>query len=807
MINQEELLKSLSEEERKLVTQILKEYGEQGKSSTYNDLFFTEYKEVPVDIETFLHDPKYLGKGLTDDDGRFTVFPYWENMLKQLFPTNTTTAYNTLILSGAIGLGKSFIAVVSLLYLLYRMLCLKDPYKFYGLQPIDLITFSFINITKDAAKGVAWNKCQQLVQMSPWFMEHGTVNKADNPEWQPNGGIELIYGSLPRHIIGRAVFCSFEDEISFQPNQDIEKQKEKAKALITSVDARMKSRFMKGEFLPTLHILASSKRTDQSFLETYIDLKKQTESKNTLIIDEPQWVIRTDKDSKNKFKVAIGNKFLESEVLPLNISEKELQLYRDKGYSIIDVPMGYYENFIEDLDIALTDIAGISTSNAMSYISGSRWSVLRNDSLTNPFTKEILVVGDGPDDKTQYYDFFDLEVVPKDMMEKPLYIHLDMSLSGDKTGIAGVWIKGKKPHQEGVPDSKELYYQLAFSVSIKAPKGRQISFEKNRQFIYWLKEKGFRIKTISSDTYQSADMNQSLTSKGFDYEIISVDRVSDRICVPYQVFKNAIYEERLVTYNTKLLTEEVIGLVRDSNGKIDHSPAGVNCFTGDTKIRLVDGRSLSFLDIIKEFNEGKINYVYSINEHTGLIEPKKIENAWCSGHTNKLIEITLDNNETIRCTPNHLFMLRNGVYCEAQNLKVDDSLMPSDLKNHKIIDIKYITCDEDVYDITVEDNHNFALNCGIFVHNSKDQCDAVCGSLYSASKHAEEYAYDYGESFETIMNINQMDNSPKQQMIVDFENELKNINTGFLDKQKSNQQQNQTNNTQPVLLYDDILIW
>jgi hypothetical protein len=32
--------------------------------------------------------------------------------------------------------------------------------------------------------------------------------------------------------------------------------------------------------------------------------------------------------------------------------------------------------------------------------------------------------------------------------------------------------------------SKELFYQAAFSVAIKAPKGRQISFEKNRQLIY-----------------------------------------------------------------------------------------------------------------------------------------------------------------------------------------------------------------------------------------------------------------------------------------------------------------------------------
>ena len=172
---------------------------------------------------------------------------------------------------------NTMMATVCILYQLYRMLCLKDPYTHYGLQPIDKITFSLMNITMDAAKGVAWDKLQQLLQSSPWFMSHGKVSGRENLEWQPPKGIELIYGSQPRHVIGRAVFSSFEDEISFQLNQDVDKQIIKAKQLISSIDARMQSRFMKGEKLPTLHILASSKRTDQSFLETYIENKRKND--------------------------------------------------------------------------------------------------------------------------------------------------------------------------------------------------------------------------------------------------------------------------------------------------------------------------------------------------------------------------------------------------------------------------------------------------------------------------------------------------------------------------------------------------
>ena len=572
-------LEKLSDKEREIALQILNEISMQGSSNLYTDLLYYDYDEIPVDIDTFLTDPRYLGKGLINEEGKFTVFPYWVEILKKVFPDPLKPAqYNTLALTGAIGLGKSFEAVLCCLYELYRMLCLKDPYLYYGLQPIDKISFALMNITLDAAAGVAWDKLQQLAQSSEWFMSHGTLSKGLNPIWSPEKKIELICGSQSRHIIGRAVFFAFFDEVSFQPNQDVAKQKEKAKNLVNTAAARMQSRFMRGENNPTLLVLASSKRTEQSYMETFIEAKKKQESKTTLVVDEPQWVIRTDKDSPNKFKVAIGNKFLSSEVVPLNATEAELKMYKDRGYTLLDVPMGYYDNFIDDIDIALTDIAGISTSSSNRYISGYRLSNVKKESMKNAFTRDIIEVGNGTDDKAQYWDFFDISNINPKLKHMPLYVHMDMSVSGDKTGIAGVFAAGKRVSTPGQAASRDMLYSLGFSVSVKAPKGHQISFEKNRLFIYWLKEQGFNIKGISTDTYQSVDTGQQLGAKGFNYSVISVDRVdTDRICKPYQYLRSTIYEERIETYDSELLTEELLGLERDNNsGKIDHSPTGIN---------------------------------------------------------------------------------------------------------------------------------------------------------------------------------------------------------------------------------------
>lgn len=575
-----EELNNLSEKEKELALQILQEFSDTGSSEKYKNLKYRDYEEIPVDIHTFLHDKKYLGNALYDPEERFTLFPYWEEKLKDIFPTATETKYNTIVFTGAIGLGKSTVAVICLLYMLYRLLCLKDPYLYYGMQPIDKISISFMNITLDNARGVAMDKMNQMILSSAWFMSHGEMRGTQNLNFEPQKHIELIAASSNNQVIGRALFANFTDEVNFGLTSDVEKLKKKQKQLISQVDARMKSRFMRGTYLPTLNIIASSKNSDQSFLEDYIKSKRENESKNTLIVDEPQWVVDSRKDSPIKFWVAVGNKFLSNEVLPLDAPEILVEEYRAKGYSMLHVPIGYRENFVENIDGALQDIAGIATASSLKYISGMRWNECVKENFKNPFTKEIIEVGDAKDDKSQYYDFFDLTQIPDDLKSRPLYIHLDMSISGDKTGIAGTWIKSKYITAEGEEPSKSLFYRVAFSVAVKAPKGAQISFEKNKQFIYWLRDKGFNIKKVTADTYQSAAVLQDLKAHNFDCDVQSVDRLTgegkNKICEPYHYFRTTIYDRRLEIYKTQLLTEEVIGLEKLSDGHIDHTTAGIN---------------------------------------------------------------------------------------------------------------------------------------------------------------------------------------------------------------------------------------
>ncbi|MGK7946928.1 MAG: DNA topoisomerase (ATP-hydrolyzing) subunit B [Microcystaceae cyanobacterium] len=99
------------------------------------------------------------------------------------------------------------------------------------------------------------------------------------------------------------------------------------------------------------------------------------------------------------------------------------------------------------------------------------------------------------------------------------------------------------------------------------------------------------------------------------------------------------------------------------------------CFDGETKIALVDGRNLSFKELIKEQSQGKDHFCYTILKN-GEIGVETITNVRRTKQNATVIKVTLDNGEALICTPDHRFMLRDGSYKAAASLTPNDALMP-----------------------------------------------------------------------------------------------------------------------------------
>jgi hypothetical protein len=100
------------------------------------------------------------------------------------------------------------------------------------------------------------------------------------------------------------------------------------------------------------------------------------------------------------------------------------------------------------------------------------------------------------------------------------------------------------------------------------------------------------------------------------------------------------------------------------------------CISPETLIPLLDGRTITAQGIIDEFNAGKKNYVYSIDENSKNIVPGEIEWAGFTRMNTQTVKVWLDNEQFIQCTPDHLFMTREGNWKEAQNLTEGEALMP-----------------------------------------------------------------------------------------------------------------------------------
>jgi hypothetical protein len=99
-----------------------------------------------------------------------------------------------------------------------------------------------------------------------------------------------------------------------------------------------------------------------------------------------------------------------------------------------------------------------------------------------------------------------------------------------------------------------------------------------------------------------------------------------------------------------------------------------NCLAGDTKIPLLDGTCKTIKQLADDGFDKKV-WVYSCDK-SGNIVPGLAHSARRTAVEVATVRVLLDSGEEIRCTSEHQFLLRDGSYREAAQLRYGDSLMP-----------------------------------------------------------------------------------------------------------------------------------
>lgn len=736
-----------NDEEKQILIDILTELSQYGESETYKNLWLEDYKEIPVDLDTFLCNDRYLGKVTRNGEG---IYPYWKTAMHQIFDAGNK--YHECLFTGATRIGKSSTGITCAAYMLYRLMCLRDPQKFFNKKGESKFSLLFFNVTKELAQSVAYREFNDTLAASPWFMEHGTLSKSErNFYYIPEGGkIVIEAGSDVAHSLGKQIFCGFMDEINFAKSgiKDINKAKANIKATYDSIVARVEGTFRQNGEVWGKIFAVSSKKGDSDFMEDHIQQQMTVGNEHMIVFDKPQWeVLPPGQFNPEKFYIAIGDRRHRGFVVE-NDSEQALAELKEQGYQLMQVPLDMKTNFLADFDISLRDLAGIAVPGALSFISQDILDTNIVQDRQNPFLNEILEIG--TKDSYTIEEFFHLELVPKYIKNMDLFIHLDLSLNDDKSGISGSGIVDRKDivQDNGKTVSMPVFAH-AFSVDIKAPRGDKIPYAKITNFIVWLRSQGFNIELISRDQFQSEYMAQLLEAQGFKTEKISLDRTPDG----YMALRSILLEQRVQMLDVKLLQDELIYLQRDSlTGKVDHMVG--RCFTGDTMIKLAFGGSKSILDLLIDYKSGVTNYLYSYDRLTGEIIRQRIRKVFQTMITTELVEVVLDDGEKVRCTPNHKFMMADGSYKRIKDINPNEDLMRMNLIKGIRSVTKIKVEPTPVYDIEMDIIPNFALQSGIFVHNSKDMADSFAGSIWCAMLHGDGAPVSRANVMKAITSVN-----------------------------------------------------
>lgn len=375
--------------------------------------------------------------------------------------------------------------------------------------------------------------------------------------------------------------CAFIDEINFAKSgvKDISKAKARIKELYDVVVARIEGTFRLDGIVWGKLFAISSKKSDQDFLEDRIHNQLAAGNQHLVVFDAPQWEILPEGTfSAERFWLAVGDKHHKGFVVD-NDSDEALQELKDQGYKLLQVPVDMKTNFLSDYDVALRDLAGISVPGQLSFITQEMLDRCIG-TRKNPFLNDIITIG--TKDSYSLEEFFHLEYIPDYIKHADWFIHLDLSLNDDKTGIGASCITGRKEILGEDQKSVSLpFFSQIFSVSLKAPTGDKIPYAKIVNFICWLRKQHINIELVTRDQYQSEYLAQLLEAQDFKVDKISLDRTPDG----YICLRSVLMEERVDMLHSNELETELILLQRDAfSGRVDHQIGGAkdasDCFAG-----------------------------------------------------------------------------------------------------------------------------------------------------------------------------------------------------------------------------------
>jgi hypothetical protein len=523
--------------------------------STYlNALSGDEFEEKPVEIEEFVTSEDYLN--LPDTP----LSEYQYQLIKvssQIYKRETLhhlygyeqgekrweQTKREVIFQLGKGSGKDFTSTIACAYIVYLLLCLKDPAKYYDKPPGDTIDILNIAINATQAQNVFFKGFVNRIERSPWFMGKYT-KKQGHFEFDKN--VNVYSGHSEREAWeGYNVLYVVLDEIAgfALDSTSGNEQAKTAQAVYDMYRASVTSRFPDYGKL----VLLSFPRFKGDFIQQRYD--KVIAEKETIIRSH---TFKLDPDLPDGTE---GNEFT------IEWEEDHIIRYETPGVFALKRPSWEVNptKKIEDYMIDFFD-------NPLD--SGGRYACMPPDAI-DAFFKDRQKVelafrsSNGTDLSGVFYDGF----LPQ--ADKQYFLHVDLARVHDHAAVAMAHVEKWETRKIGAHQTEPAPVVVVDAIRYWTPsKTKNVDFTEIREYILSLKRRGFNLKLTTFDRWESADTIDYLRSMGLRSERLSVAKKH------YEDFAMVVAEERLSGPHVELLIEELLQLRIMKNDKVDHPRKG-----------------------------------------------------------------------------------------------------------------------------------------------------------------------------------------------------------------------------------------
>jgi len=507
------------------------------------------FAEKPVDAKTFVEGESYLGQPRLSDvqydivEAMSQIYKL-EDLVDLLGEEEGRRYYkkytkNEIILQLGKGSGKDFVSTVACAYIVYKLLCLKEPARYYGKPAGDAIDIINVAINAQQAKNVFFKGFKTKIENSPWFVgkfnpkaesiefDHAITVYSGHSERESHEGLNLLVAVLDE-------ISGFAQEVGTGNDQG-KTADNIYKAFRASVDSRFPD-------LGKVALLSFPRYPGDFISQKYDDViadKEVITKTHTFVMNEE---LPAD---------AVGNS------LEISWEEDTILSYKFPGVFALKRPTwvvnptrkvdDFKVSFFTDMGDAMQRFACVPTFLSDAFFKQSE-KVRSCMTLRNPV-----------DNFKRFEESF------KPDPDKVYYVHADLAQKHDKCAVAiahvDKWVNIQVINN---------YEQVAPIVVVDAvawwePKVEgPVNLSEVKQWIQNLRRLGFNIGMVSFDRWQSFDIQNELKQVGMRTDTVSVAKKH------YEDMAMLVYEERLALPAIELLFDELTQLKIMKNNRVDH---------------------------------------------------------------------------------------------------------------------------------------------------------------------------------------------------------------------------------------------